>query len=613
MNLNKLTDKQFATVWTEIAQKIQEDPIQNFIKAPGFLNFKPSPAQTVFFKTIFRKPLDYTTPHMVPLEVTDAEGNFTLMDHEMTEVELYKYMTGRVYIPGVEADKTALVNMLDLLIGRRGGKTTVCAMLAIYCAIINNWKPYLQKTPFASVVILSHSREFSDEVLELIRTLIEASPILSRLIYKKKKNTTSTMNLVIPWVVDQKIMRSRVQIKVGAASSKTTRGVAACAIICDEICAWNLDENLKETDDKILKAVRPAMKQFGKLAMMFKLSSPGIKQGVLYEEYLRWKKNTLPKNYILFKCPSWLFNSILPKEEFIDEWFLDPDGFDSEYRANFVDSLSNFILPEFVDLAVTQGISFNPPEGGKEHPVVYKAAIDAAFKNDAFTFSVVGHTGNRLKQYISKGWQGTKKVPVKSSEVALYIRQICKEYDIPIVAADQYSFSPLREIFEQYGVVLEEYTFNPTFKKKIYFNLKKVVHSQQIDLLDNPIQTKEIKELIVEQSASGNIKIGHPAGGSDDYADSVAIAAFLATEEVGRASFNADFQFSTKDYDVQLDQNGTAFKAPSPELLGQDSRFSEYAQVVDNSDSYIIHPKTGKLVRKEDLDDEPDDGLNFSF
>ena len=607
MDISKLSNSQFAAVFTKVVEKIKEDPINNFFKAKGFMDFDPTPAQTVALKIIFGKQLDYYAKHIIRREMHGEDGVFYLEDIEMTEVELYKYMTGKPYIPGLEVTEETTINMIDLIVGRRGGKTTLSAMLAIYCAISTNWRPFLRKTPTAHVLILSHSRDFSDEVLDLIRTLIEDSPILSRLINTKAKNRSDTMNLRMPFVVEGEIEYSRVTIKVGAASKKTVRGTAACAVLCDEIAYWNLDENLKETDADILKAVRPNMKQFGRKAMMIKLSSPGIKQGVLYGEYQKWLEGTLPKNYIIFKAPSWVWNTILPKQEFIDEWILDQDGFDTEYRANFVDSLSNFILPEFVDMAVMTGQKYCAPEGIEDRDkMTYKAAIDAAFKKDTFTFTVVGYNGHRVKQYITKGWKGTRTEPVNSSKVAQYIRQVCKEFDIPMVAADQYSFNPLREIFEKYGVTLEEYTFNPTFKKKIFFNIKKLVHGQQIDLLDNPIQTKEIKELVVEQTNAGNFRIGHPSGGTDDYADSLAIAAFLITEEVGGANLKADFRMSGMLYNIKVDANGIAFTAPSVDMVSE-----QLGGAVDNSHEYAVDPETGKLVKKSTLEDVADDGVHF--
>jgi hypothetical protein len=458
-------------------------------------------------------------------------------------------------------------------------------------------------------LILSHSREFSDEVLEVIKGLINNSPILSVLVNKKAKQTASTMNVKVPWIVDGKIEYSKVQIKVGAASSKTTRGIAACAILCDEIAYWGIDENMKESDVKIIKAVRPAMKQFGNLAMLIKLSSPGIKRGVLYSEYQLDKEGKLPTSYVNFKAPSWVMNNILPKQEFIEEERLDPDGFDTEFRSNFAESLSNFILPEYLDMAVVKGINFQAPQDS--HDVKYFAAIDAAFKADRFTFSLVSVNENRIVQHVSKGWEGTRLKPVKAHTVAQYIRNVIKNFPVDEVAADQFSFQPLKEIFDKYDVTLTEYTFNPKFKKQIYFNLKKLVHSKQIDLLDHNIQTKELKELVVEQTATGTVKISHPQGGTDDYADSLAISSYLATEGQSTGKFTFNTSLSVKSYGIQVDTTGKAFDAPSPDMLVLSGHLPE--NVMDNSASYGIDPEDGKLKRLEDFIDEEDDGINFDF
>jgi hypothetical protein len=596
--IKDLSNSEFAEEFDYFLREIEADPIKNFIEHKLFMNFSPTPAQRVALKTIFCQELDDEKKSNVWMETKNRDGDFDLELVEMTEVELYKYMTNQDY----DVTQIKVKNKINFIVGRRGGKTTLAAMLAIYCSIITNWKPFLHKTPFATVLILSHSREFSDEVLEIVRTLIEQSPVLKRLVNTTKKNTASTMNLSVPFIVADKIVYSRVQIKVGAASSKTTRGIAACAVICDEIAFWNLDENMKETDEKILRAVRPAMKQFGKRAYLFKLSSPGIKQGVLYNEHQKWLKGVLPQSYVVLKAPSWVWNTILPKAEFIEEWELDEDGFNTEYRANFVDSMSFFMQPEHIDLAVMKGVIFQPPEP-KKSQVVYRAAIDAAFKKDHFTFSVVGHFENRVKQYVLKGWEGSKKNPVQAKECAEYIRTICKEYGIDEVAADQFAYEPLREIFQQYGVTLVEKTFTLTFKKQIYYNLKRLIHSQQIDLLDHERNIKELKELTVEQTGSGQIRVGHPPGGSDDYADSTAIAAYLAVESAGQVGYSMETTLDEGVTPIKVDMNGKAFTAPAPAMLSENFGYS----VNDNSHEFIKDPKTGRLRRPDPAEEGEDD------
>lgn len=578
---------------------IKKDPIKNFIEHPQFIDLKLTAAQKVAFKCIFKQPLDLVTKWNVYEEIKDPDGNFDLKYKYMTEPDIYELMTGRIYRERHILDPKRSINRVNLIVGRRGGKTTISSVLAIYYAIIQNWKPFLTKTPYATVLILSHSKEFSEEIMDLMKNLISSSPILNRLLSKRYKNTATTINLEVPFIQeDGSLEISRVQIKVGAASSKTTRGKATCVALCDEIAFWNLDEDMKETDYKIVKAVSPSLLQFKDKGLLIKLSSPAIKQGVLYDEHKKWEQSELPDNFIVFKAPSWVWNTILPRRNFIDEWKLDAQSFDSEYRANFVDSVSDFLNAQFIDMCRMRGTNFEPPDQKNKKQVFYTAAIDAAYKGDTFTFSVMGNHENKVKQYVIQGWEGSKKNPVKLSEVAQYIRTMCKEYGINQVSADQYSFEPLRELFQTYGITLVERTFTNTFKKKIYFNLKRLINAQQIDLLDHDKLIRELKEINVSQTGTGQIKIGHPTGGSDDYADATAISAWEAIEMSNKLLSDLgdiDVMAGDNDYNIPLDIYGNAFVAPSPEMLG-----AIYgAEIIDNSLDF--------------LDEEEEDDVSSGF
>lgn len=607
--INNLNELEFAQLFQKSRERIIEDPITHFIEAERYINFKPTPAQRTVLKCIFGKPLDSFTKHEIYQETLDELGEFDLGTQMMTEVELYEFMTGFKYDPTNPI--IFLKNRINLIIGRRGGKSTLASIIALFSTFKVNWKPFLKKTPVATVLVMSHSVEFSEEVLDILRELVENSPILSRLRDLKKKNTQRIFHLKIPFLTPdgKSIEYSRVRVKVGAASKKTTRGSAICTLLCDEIAFWNLADDAAESDVDILRAVRPALLQFGEHGTIIKLSSPGIKQGILYEEWN--KREHLERDFFQFKAPSWVWNTILPKEEFKKEWRSDQDGFDTEYRANFVDSISNFILPEFVDLCVMRGTNFLPPSDDSK--TVYTAAIDAAFKGDRFAFALTGYNEKRVTNYVLKYWEGSKKNPVQIHEVASYIRNICKEYGINIVTADQYSFQPLREIFLQYGVTLEENTFTLPYKRKIYFGMKRLIHNSQMDLLDIPLLAKEIKELKVEQTASGQIRIGHPPGGSDDLSDALAVAAYKSLEKAGVVNIMSGDISGAMDYGVRTDIAGRAFSAPPVELLQE---FSGFRGTIDNSGEFMKDPKTGNWVKRsevEDLEGTNSDGPNFVF
>ncbi len=602
-----MDEVEFAHFFHAAREKILTDPLKYFVKAKGFINFTPTPGQTIILKSAFGQALDPNTKHKVWVETATEGVPFDLEWGEYTEPELYQLFTG-----GMEYEPSEKkFNRINLLLGRRSGKTTVASVLALYSTIKVNWKPFLSKTPVATVAVLSHSVEFSQEIIDILKGMVDESPVLSRLKDPDRKNTHSTFHLKVPFLKeDGSIEYSRVAIKVGAASKKTTRGRAVCTLLADECCYWALNDDAAESDAEIFKAVRPALMQFGAHGTIIKMSSPATKAGVMYTEWQR--RDELKDEYIQLKAPSWMINTTLPKEEYQKEFRLDPDGFETEFRSNFRDSMSSFILPEFVDLCTMTGVTFNTPS--EDRHTVYSGSIDAAFKGDRFAFSLVGFNEKRVTQYVLKYWEGSKKKPVQIHEVASFIRTICRQYGLSEVIGDQFSFQPLRELFLQYGINLVENTFTLPYKRKIYFGLKRLINNQQIDLLDIPLQAKELKELVVEQTPTGQIRIGHPQGGSDDCADALAVAAYRALEKAGTVLTETGEIAMGNDYGVQTDAQGRAFTAPPVELL---QNFPGFEDAIDNSREWAKDPVTGKLRRISELEDEDgtasSDTGNFVF
>lgn len=600
-NIDNLSEVDFIKVFNAALTKIKEDPLTNFIQASGFLNFSPTPAQRVVFKVLFEQKLDSDIKYKIGQDSFDIIGNFRLSEVEMTEVQLFELMTGKQYSYPIPK-KTKV----DLICGRRSGKSTITAALTILLAIINNYKPFLKKHPYATVLVLSHSKEFSEEVLDLIRNFIYNSDILTRLLDKTKtrKDRQTAFNMRVPFLDEGMPSYSNVTLRVGAANKKTVRGKATCVLICDEIAFWNLDENAADKDEDIIRAARPALAQFKEYGYLFKLSSPSIKQGILYKEYLQSQKNELPDDYVVFKAPTWIWNSFIEEKVFQDEYKLDPVGFNAEYRAEFVDAISNFIMPEYVDACILKKVTHLLPD--KKEDILYEAAIDAAFKGDRFTFTIVGSVRNRIRQYILLKWQGSKSKPLKAHDIAEQIRKVCKDYDVRQIYADQYAFQPLSEIFAQYDLILKEKTFTNTLKKQIFFNLKKLIHNKQIDLLDDSVLISETKQLQIEQTASGTIRIGHPVGGHDDSVSVLALASFILAETAFTDIDIKDKEDLVTDgkYGIKTDFNtGRTVVAPAPEMLAP--FFGQ--QVIDNTHEYRYDPITKKFIKIED-EEEDDDG-----
>lgn len=600
--LENMTQKEFDKYFIKIHETIIKDPLNNFVRAKGFVNTNPAPGQRVLLKLVFGQKLDSETKYKVYSETKGLDNRFKLIEEYKTEVELYEFMTDKVY----DFEKVCKITDISLIVGRRGGKTLISSILAIYSTLKIDWKPLLGKHNTATILIASHTKDFSDEIIDVMRSLIEESPILSRLIDKSKKNTQSTINLKIPFYNEEtkRIRYSRVRLRTNAASSKSSRGSACPVIILDEIAFFGSDINAKETDEEIVRAIKPSMLQFSKQAMMIKLSSPNIKQGILYETYK--KRAELPDDYLILKAPSWVFNNRLPKEEFEKEEKVDPENFNREFRANFTDSISTFIMPEAIDRAVQKGVKFIPPED-KTVDITYHAAIDAAFKSDRFTFSLVGAKEGRITQYLVHAWEGSKTKPIEAHEIAKFLSQVVKEFGLNKIFADQFAFQPLKEIFAKFNVVLEEMTFTNTYKKKIYYNLKNLIHSNTLDLLDHEMTQTELKQLQVEQSSTGTIKIGHPVGGHDDFADSLAVSCYEAMEGKAMTEFGIA-GLENEESKVRVDATGRAIDAPTAEMVAQ----VQGVGFIDNTGEYY-KDENGKWQKSEENDDDEIDDGGFAF
>ena len=585
----QMSQSEFDELFITLHSAIKRDPIKNFVEAPGFCNFVPTTGQRVLFKLAMAYPLNETIKYPILVENPDVAEGFELITIHLTESELYEFMTERTYT----GEKRGKVKDISLILGRRAGKSVCSAILALYSCVKMNWKPFLGRKKNATILVMSHSKEFSDESIKELRAIIEESPILSRMIDKDSKNTQSTINLKVPFAGKKGIEYSYVTIRSNAASSRSSRGHACPVVLADEIAFWGAEADSKETDIEIVNAVKPTMMQFQNEAMWIALSSPNTKCGVLYEKYD--KRFDLSDEFIVLKAPSWTFNDRYRIEDYASFYLENPDNFNREFRANFVDSMQGFFSPESIDTSVMWKVQFLPPEKG----VKYYCAIDAAYKGDVFTVNVVGVRESKIRQYATLGFKGSNKKPVSSSEVATAIRKLNQSYDFNVVYADQYSFQPLRELFAMFNLTLEEKVFNIKYKIKIYKNVKYLLENKQLDLLDHPQTIREMKGIQVEISTTGAIKIHHPPGGKDDFIDSLAVACFAAIESSGKLESSFEFTDVVKDYQVPMSTAGVYFAAPPPEALSDILG----STITDTTDQYVKNPLTQRLQHISELED----------
>ena len=154
------------------------------------------------------------------------------------ERDVFRKLTGRT---------TPLSKAVDeayFIIGRRGGKSLIVALIGVFAAFFKDWTPYLAPGERGTVMILACDRKQARVIFRYIVGFIEAVPMLARLV---ERQTAEEIDL-----------SNRITIEVHAANFRSVRGYTIVCALCDELAFWR-DESSTNPDREIVDAIRPAM------------------------------------------------------------------------------------------------------------------------------------------------------------------------------------------------------------------------------------------------------------------------------------------------------------------------------------------------------------------
>lgn len=281
------------------------------------------------------------------------------------QADLYRRHTGRSEAPEGPQDEAWLI------VGRRGGKSFVMALTAVYLACFREYRSRLQPGERATVMVIAADRRQARVIFRYIAALLNRIPMLERLI---ERETTDTFDL-----------SNMVTIEVGTASFRTTRGYTFAAVLCDEIAFWRT-EDAAEPDEEILRAIRPGMATIPG-AVLLCASSPYARRGALWSAFRRYfGRSDKP---LVWRATTRDMNPTVA-QSYIDE-ALEEDraSASAEYLAEFRADIEDFVSLEVVEACIEPGVT----ERGRLWGQSYRAFVDpSGGSNDAMTLAI-GHTG----------------------------------------------------------------------------------------------------------------------------------------------------------------------------------------------------------------------------
>jgi hypothetical protein len=401
------------------------------------------------------------------------------------EERIFAQLTARTTAPDGPHDE------LWLAVGRRGGKSQIAALIAIYEAAFHDYAPQLAPGEVATVMVLAADRKQARSVMRYVAGLMASNPMLERLIARKDTEAIELTN--------------HAAIEVHTASFRAVRGYTVACCIADEIAFWRSEESANP-DYEVINAIRPAMMTLG--GKLIALSSPYSKRGELWGTYRRYFGK--PSDVLVAQAASRVMNPTLSEKAVARAMERDPEAAKAEYMAEFRTDLSNFISRDTImDLARTQ-----PNTVPYDRKRSYRAFVDpAGGGQDEFCLAIGHDHGTQIIVDMLVARRGTP------AQIVAEYAAVLKEYGIRTITGDRYAGSWPGDEFHRHGITLEH---SAKVRSDLYKDALAVINSGRAELPPDDKMLNQFVGLERRTSRSGKDTIDHGPGGHDDRANVVA-------------------------------------------------------------------------------------------
>jgi hypothetical protein len=418
---------------------------------------------------------------------------------------LFARCTGRV------APRTGGYNEVWLVIGRRGGKSFILALVAVFLACFRDWRRYLVPGERSIIAVTAADRRQARSIFSYARALIAEVPILAQLLDGETG--------------DELVLRNGLTIEIATASFRTIRGSTVVAALCDELAFWRT-EATSNPDTEILRALRPAMVSVPG-SMLLCASSPYAKRGELWNAFRRWygQDEAVP---LVWRAPTRTMHPSIPQAEVDEAYALDPEAAAAEFGAEFRSDISSFLDRELVEAAVDRGVVVRAPQPD----AVYQAFTDpSGGRGDSFTCAIAHDEGETaILDCLFE-----RRSPFDPSTVVHDIAELLRSYRVSGVEGDKYAAQWTVEAFAKEGI---SYRSSERDRSAIYLDALPLFTSGRVRLVDNARLIHQFAGLERRTSRIGRDLVDHGPGGADDLCNSVAGALVLVAGSCGAPASN---------------------------------------------------------------------------
>jgi hypothetical protein len=443
------------------------------------------------------------------------------------ELALYRECTGREKAPQQPYRE------LWAIVGRRGGKSFIMSVIAVFLALFHDFKQYLAVGERGTIQVIAADRPQARVIFRYISAILNSTKVFSRFIQNETKERIE--------------LTTGIDIEVMTCSFRTIRGRTVVCAICDEIAFWRVEG--ANPDKEILAAIRPSMATIPN-SMLLVISSPYARSGVLYEhhrDYFGKDENEV----LVWQAPTKVMNPTISRLFIGKERLKDPSAARAEYDAQFRDDIEDFLTVEAIDAVVVPGRRELAPD-----PHLYHFAFvdPSGGRADAFSLTIGHRDGDIYVIDLIRGW----RPPFDPDDICQQIADICRAYRVTQVTGDKYAGVWVPSAFEKAGL---NYRTAPLPKSDLYLAFEAYVNTRRVELLDNQHLITELRSLERRRGRAGKDSVDHPPRLHDDLANAVAGCCHLLSEAPEATGGQIDLQYGdcAREYGMTIHSPAGAF------------------------------------------------------
>jgi hypothetical protein len=433
------------------------------------------------------------------------------------ELAIYRECTGRTEPPAKPPTEIYTV------VGRRGGKSFISSLTAVFIACFSDFKRYLNAGERAAILILARDRDQAKIVFNYVSGILHAVPPLNAMIAVERADEIELDNDVI--------------IMVKTSDYRAIRGLTVAAAILDEVAFW--DSEGISPDREVLTALRPATSTIPG-AKLIAISTPYSQAGSLYEAH-RDHYGKDDEHILVWQADTRTMNPTIDAGLIQRELERDPDAAKAEWLAGFRDDLEAAFSLEMLEACVIKGRDELPAS-----PIIsYSAFVDpSGGRHDAFTLAIAHKEQDTAVLDLARAWYPPFDPGVVVNEAA----EIAKGYGVLNVTGDNYGGEWPVASFRNCGVAYEK---AEKHKSELYLGFIPIVNAKNVELLDNKRLIDELRRLERRKGRTGKDAVDHPPRLHDDLANAVAgVCHLLKSDKNIRHEFNPGLHISREKLNI---------------------------------------------------------------